>query len=221
MPANKTGCAQCLELMIWQWDHGTEPRILVIHEMIKSIKAQLAEPSLQLDNINHTLDEIDLAVNEFRKTPSPFSLEAVGINLLITNRINKLKKLEQYQYINFHLDLAPDQMFVSANSVWLRRLLDILIDTAVEAMKTCETKDLTIKTAIHEQRARITVVDTGKGIAQETINSFLNKPDALAPSARSAYIAHLIAEIYGGSIEIESTGNTGTSLVVWLPISQQ
>lgn len=220
MPANKTDCAQCLELIVWQCGHGTETRVLAIQEMIKSIKSQLGKLSPQLDNINSTLDDIGLTVNEFSRAPSPFLLESVEINLLITNRINKLKKLEQYQVINFHLDLAPDQMFVNANSVWLRRLLDILIDNAVEAMKTCETKHLTIKTAVHEQRARITVSDTGRGIAQETINSFLQKPDALAPSGRGAYIAHLIAEIYGGSIEIESTGNTGTSLVIWLPISK-
>jgi sensor histidine kinase regulating citrate/malate metabolism len=115
--------------------------------------------------------------------------------------------------------MDPANPAVTANLLWLDRLLDILIDNALHAMRVIKKKTLSINTSVEKKMVRIRIHDTGRGIDSKKLTNLFDKPHAFGKdgSGRGIYVARLITDIYGGSIAVETTNNTGTALIVRLP----
>ncbi|MBC8492766.1 MAG: GHKL domain-containing protein [Chloroflexi bacterium] len=94
-------------------------------------------------------------------------MEQVALNSLIEKRIYELQGRSPYEAVSFHLSLDPNASVLRANSIWLRRLLDILIDNAIDAMRETTKKYIGISTMTSEQGVTISVSDTGKGITDQ------------------------------------------------------
>lgn len=154
----------CVEMLIRSWGHGIDNKTQSLLGELRSIRLQLGKPSPDFGHINRKLDNIERIVQEIPMLPSPFHRESVSLDLLITRRVDQLHQKEFYDSINFQAKLDPNQPIVRANSVWLRRLLDILIDNAIDAMRECIERNVTMSTLVHKQGVFINVSDTGKGI---------------------------------------------------------
>jgi heavy metal sensor kinase len=106
----------------------------------------------------------------------------------------------------------------------LRRLLFNLVDNAIKF--TAAGGNVMIKTARGDGEARITVTDTGIGIAPEDLphvfQRFYRVDSASGQDGTGLglAIARSIAEAHGGSIAIESTIGVGTRAIVTLPLNK-
>jgi len=207
------------ELLFWSWGHDLAQKALNIRDLVHLARTSLANSSPDLDLIDSRLDKIDRLSSEIMGTPLPFDLEHVPVNSLIQELVEWLGSLEFYRNVVFHVDLDPNQPTVTANSAWLRRTLEILIENAVEAMSKSSNPQITVSTRVKEAGVTIAVEDGGKGIERELLSRILQSPPILQPGGkgRGLYIARLTVELYDGVMEID-TAPTGTTVTIWLPL---
>ena len=118
-----------------------------------------------------------------------------------------------------HADLPP----LRADS---RRLKQILINLLSNAVKfTHAGGRVTIEAAADERGYRISVSDTGIGIAPEDMVTALRPFGQIDSSLARKYqgtglglpLSKAMAELHGGGLELSSTPGQGTTATVWLP----
>lgn len=214
-------CPQCLKALIWSWAHGANIKAALIKEEAEAVRSEYRKPNFELSNINKRLDHIEKLASEIiTESLSPFQMWPIPANSLIEERIEGLRKSREYQDIVFRLDLDPSEPRVMANPAWLRRVLDILIDNAREAMTENSGGQILIDTSIDGQRVRIAVSDKGHGLGKQTPWPLFEKPSQYKPGGRGrgAYIARILIDIYGGNISVDSTGPEGTTVAIRLPL---
>jgi two-component system, NtrC family, sensor histidine kinase HydH len=211
-------CSDCLQLLIVDWGHSIEKKIESIQQNISSVRGDVSQFSNK-EQINKLLDQIEKNVVELIHFPSPFVLEKVEINELIEHVV--VKSRDFHQGIIFESIPSANSTNVIANKVWLRRLLYILVDNSIEAMKESVIKKVVISASIDEQKVVITISDTGKGISDTIIDNLFTDLPAIDHNGRGrgTYIAKLIADIYHGKVILINTTETGTKVSIFLPIA--
>ena len=109
-----------------------------------------------------------------------------------------------------------------ASPEWLRRAFDILVDNAVEAVAELGVRKIVIGTRAANGGAEIFVSDTGPGIPEEIRAKIglevIEKPEDAKGLGMGLLMAQTIVQTYGGEIRVGSTGPTGTTMVIWLPL---
>ncbi len=116
-------------------------------------------------------------------------------------------------------DLGPRITRVKADPVVLRRIIENLMTNGLEALGdrggrvTMSTKDTP------DRRVRIVIADTGGGIPKDQLDRvfddfYTTKPDGTGLGL--SVVRRLVADL-GGSLRIESTPGTGTTVTVELP----
>jgi two-component system, LuxR family, sensor kinase FixL len=114
--------------------------------------------------------------------------------------------------VRFALD--PDIDLILADKVQIQQVLLNLIRNAVEAMETCETRELVLSTALAEDgMIAINVADTGSGISPE-IASQLFQPFVTTKRHGMGVglsISRTIVEAHGGQIAVEPNAAGGTT----------
>jgi signal transduction histidine kinase len=107
-----------------------------------------------------------------------------------------------------------------------RRLKQILINLLSNAVKFTQAGGrVTIEAAADEQGYRISVNDTGIGIAPEDLATALRPFGQIDSSLARKYqgtglglpLSKAMAELHGGGLELTSTPGQGTTATVWLP----
>ena len=107
-----------------------------------------------------------------------------------------------------------------------RRLKQILINLLSNAIKfTPPGGRVTISAGADERGYRISVSDTGIGIAPEDMATALRPFGQIDSSLARKYqgtglglpLSKAMAELHGGGLELESTPGQGTTATVWLP----
>jgi len=210
------------ELLFWSWGHDLRQKVSAIRELVYLTKRGLASPSPDFDRIGSRLDKIDQLSAAIMNIPLPFELERVSVNSLIQELVEWLSTLEFFQHVSFEVDLEPSQPVVTANSAWLRRTLEILIENAVEAISESVNKTISLITLTDGTDVSVAVRDQGKVIDREVLSEILKKPPILRPGGkgRGLYIARLTVELYGGRIEVNSS-SAGTTITLWLPLERE
>jgi signal transduction histidine kinase len=114
---------------------------------------------------------------------------------------------------------------VRCNADWLKRIVEILVDNAIDAMKESPKPELTIRTAVVEEGVELTVVDTGPGIPPEIRSKLFRERVEKAPRSKGLGIALLIvqavARVFKGQAKVKETGPAGTTMAVWLPLAKR
>jgi C4-dicarboxylate-specific signal transduction histidine kinase len=212
------------------WRHTIDKHAISIKEQIDLLSQDLR--GLPLSNKPPRLEErlsmirrLAQQIGEKQITPPLSAEEGVGslsINGLIKERIKQLSENEPYRSVDFQLKLAlGNESTIRASSEWLRRALDILIDNGVDAMADMPRPAMVIETAQQHNKIIIRISDTGKGVPQEVRSQLFHDPVEKRKGSKGLgmglLMAQAIIQTYGGEIDIESTGATGTTMVISLP----
>lgn len=216
----ESACTRCVPVVIWSSGHGIINKTRVLLDQIGLIRKELGKPSPDFGKISKKLDYIEQVVEVILNLPSPFQLEHVSINSVIRKRVWEFQQMEGYEAVTFQVDFDPNEPVVRANPVWLRRILDILTDNGMAAMVESTERQIRIGTAVSERGVDIAVSDRGNGINAELLTHLFEKPSIIQPGGRGRgmYIAKIVLDMYGGGIQVDNTGPTGTTIVVWLPL---
>lgn len=110
---------------------------------------------------------------------------------------------------------------------WVRgdgaRIKQVFVNLLDNAVKYSRSGDrVRVETAVVSGRAQIVISDTGVGIPPEKLPLVTRKFYQAEPGASGAGIGLAVAEeiirLHGGSLEIDSEPNVGTTVTVWLPL---
>lgn len=215
------------------WRHEIENHAAVIRDQAGLLRQDWQEGSPQSSKIDERIATIQRLAQKILDKPitpplpSEGQVEKVSLNDLVRERARQLQENEQYQTAEFKLDLQlPESVIVRASPQWLRRAIDMLVDNAVKAVAGRPVRRITLGTRLKGDRAEVLVSDTGPGIP-ESIQKQIGRKRVETPENQQGgmgmglMMAGFIARSYGGGIDIESTGPTGTTMVVWLPAMTQ
>jgi GAF domain-containing protein/CheY-like chemotaxis protein len=212
------------------WRHAVGNQAITIRDFVKLARLDL-DASASPDQIQKRLSRIDEVAQQIQATPitAPLGTEedvtSISIEELIKERVKQLWGREPYKSVRLELELETEESAtVRANPDWLRRAFDILIDNAVEAMVDAPTKQLTVSTRIKDGGLKLTIADTGRGIQKDVLQKLFQlpipKPQGTKGLGAGLLMAHTIVETYGGDIGVGSTGPSGTTMIVWLPLER-
>lgn len=178
-----------------------------------------------LDDVNklQKLSDNLLHLAQYRKPTSREQFEAVSIKKTVQAALKTVTPLAKKKQITIKKDLADVQVWGQADS--LRELFVIILDNAIKysPVKT----EITVQTTLKRRRVDITVTDQGKGIAETDLphifDRFYRADTARQHDAADGYglglaIAEEVVRRHSGSIEVESSPGTGTTVKTSLPI---
>jgi len=191
-------------------------------------RASLSEKDRQIIEEKFARIEFQSEQIQMRPITSPLSTDqgvtTVGLNEFVANQVDKLSEHSPYSGVAFETYLRADRDTVRCNPEWLGQALKILIDNAAQAMEDSPIQMLTVRTQSSQSQFELRIIDTGRGIPKEILETLLSAPVQKKPSSRGfgvgLLIAQAIIETYGGAIEIEQTDSEGTTFLVTLPLAQ-
>ncbi|MBT9501805.1 MAG: PAS domain S-box protein [Burkholderiaceae bacterium] len=170
-----------------------------------------------LELINEVLDLAKIEAGH-----ANLSLEAVDLGLLIDDCRQLLQPLAAQRQIRMHLPV-PEHTLVHADRVRLKQVLLNLLSNAVKYNREGGDITLTVQ-ALAESRMRITVTDTGAGIAPERIAELFqpfNRLDAAHGEIEGTGIGLTITRrlmlMMGGTVGVDSRPGIGSSFWIELP----
>ncbi len=165
----------------------------------------------------HRLNSI---VEEFLTLARPLSIKPDLVK--VDQLLKDLTTLTEGDAASLGVEVAVEhhgpRPVVKADPDYLKQVLLNLILNGLQAMP--EGGKLTIETSIRDGRMRLSVSDTGTGIASENLTRifepyFTTKSEG---SGLGLAIARRIVESHGGTIEVTSEKGTGTRFDIVLPL---
>ena len=212
--------------------HSIKGHIATISNTLGSLEKDLNNNAPR-EAVNERLGKIKDALSEIRAIPNyPTSnedfYESIPINSLINERLTQFRRKKgKYEDKVFDADFyTAETVKVRGYAEHLRRALDILINNSVDAVENSPKKHITIETRQDplNDRVEIRVRDTGGGIPDEIRAKLIRQPIPKKLGERGSgiglYLAGIIFSMHQGSVEVESSGPTGTSMLIRIPIEK-
>jgi signal transduction histidine kinase len=225
---NTIPCEDCLNYMLWQWAHDLPINAKMILEDTEKIRSVIGKIPGDLQRLNINLDRIQRLAEEIINLDSPFQMEPVFIDDLLYKRTQERHEEIAERGICLEIQVDSPGTKILANYIWLRRLLDTFIDNSLEALKQSSPvvysgiplPVILIHSIAQGDRLKMTFRDTGPGFDPLVFDNLFERPRDLQPygRGRGLYIARLLVEIYGGSIEPDLEYHTGAGVIIYLPI---
>ena len=153
--------------------------------------------------------------------------EAVDVGAALAARAAAHHALADAHGVSISLELAPDLGDAELDPRALRRMLDALIDNAIKFNR--EGGRVTLSARRAGDWLEIAVADSGSGIAGEDLAKLFQPLVQLdAGLARRAggiglglALARRLAELHGGTIEVQSEPGQGSSFTLRLPMKEK
>ena len=180
-----------------------------------------ADPAGQelIKRITIEINGMNRIIGDLLTFARPASLNRVNIDLreLIENCLSSVQQATGAAS-RIKTDLQLDTFEASLDEVLMRQALTNVIQNAVEAMPGEGTLSLKSVKARHE--IRITVGDTGEGIAPEAIKKiflpfFTTKDKGVGMGLA---LAHKVITAHGGRVEVASRQGKGTTFTMIFPL---
>ncbi len=150
----------------------------------------------------------------------PAEKAQVNINRVVNDGISFFEHRWKKEGISVLLDLEPDLPEIIADSAQLYQVLINLVMNSIQAMPTGGR--LTLRTAVSEDQACLTVEDTGVGMTEDIKKQlfvpFFTTKDVDQGTGLGLAVVHGIVSSHGGTILVESKLGFGTVVAVKLPI---
>jgi PAS domain S-box-containing protein len=209
------------------WRHAIEGHAMTIAEELDALRENLRD-IVRTDSIEKKLAKIERVAKLILDKPitPPLSgeekVDSVPVNDLIRERLKQLEKNEPYKLVDcrFH-SYMEDSVTVRISPEWLRRIFDILIDNAVEAVRQSPIKDIRVTTRRSTEWITIAISDTGDGIPDDIRSQLFRQPIKKFRGDKGMgvglLLAQTIAHTYNGKIDEEHLESSGTTMVIRLP----
>ena len=176
---------------------------------------------LLLEHINSILD-----LSKIEAGRMDIFYEMVDIHTLINSVISTITPLVHENKNKLHVDV---NRLVGAMRTDSTKLQQVLINVLSNAAKFCKEGEITLNAErqLEDQRERIifTITDTGIGMTQDEISKAFNAFEQADESTTRQYggtglglaISLQFVELLGGSIEVESQPDFGSTFIIRLP----
>ncbi len=200
---------------------------------LSDLQADMIGRALRRADFLQTLidDMLDLAAGKAGLRVSA-GTEPIDLAPLVQGILERYRVPAEEKRISLRLEIAQptDQgtpPVVSANREELDRAITNLVSNALKY--TPEGGTVTLTLARDQQRAVLTVSDTGIGIPEEALphlfEEFYRAPNAKAQVKQGTGLGLVITKDivtrYGGSISVKSAAGRGTTFTVILPLADQ
>jgi nitrogen fixation/metabolism regulation signal transduction histidine kinase len=160
--------------------------------------------------------------SDFARMPPP-RFEEVDLNSLVRGvmKLHDAAFHKDGRQIHPVLDLADGELRISADEDQLRRAIGNLVLNTMDAMP--EGGTLRILTAIHEDRARIEVSDTGTGLTEEECARLFTPYYTTKHHGTGLGLAIVqsVVSDHHGKISVVSQSGQGATFIIDLPLSQE
>lgn len=175
------------------------------------------------------LDRIARLANEIADEPftlplaSEEGVESVLVVDLLQERLAQLKMHEEFSRIIFTRSFQlPAGASVRVNPDWMKEIIDSVVKNAAEAMARSTHPLLKVSAMQQGTQVHISFTDTGPGIPEAVQPRLFKEPIPKAKgssgSGISLMFAAQIARTYGGELQLESSDESGTTVVILLPL---
>ncbi|MGV6819089.1 MAG: ATP-binding protein [Parvularcula sp.] len=174
--------------------------------------------------LNNILDAHKLSQGQLKTEDKPFSLDRT------MGRVSALaQSLAEEKHLQYESEVdIPTDLIVDGDSARLEQILVNIVDNAAKF-----TEQGTVSLVAHVDKnnpgragLHVAVSDTGIGIPPEQLDQILNRDTAdQAALARNGglgiglSVAKELAELMGGSIDIQSTVGKGTRILIAIPFA--
>lgn len=161
--------------------------------------------------INDILDFSRIEAEQLEIDTYPVDTTAV-----VQSISNSFRQQAQERGLAFDVEIAPDLPYVHANSTRLEQILTHLLSNAI---KFTETGSITVRAYVHQNLVRISIQDTGIGIApehqQRVFREFQQLEDIqtrrVGGTGLGLAISKRLIELMGGTIALESHVGQGST----------
>lgn len=193
--------------------------------LIRNVELETAKSSLNL-----IIDEANRAnsiIKDFLDFAKPSQPEYVlmDFNKMINEFSNLIESHCSLNNVSYKLVLPNDQesIYVYWDEKKIKQVFLNLCLNALDAMKDCATKELNIEIEHKNDKVIINFKDTGVGLEEDVINNiwepfFTTKNEG---TGLGLSICNNIIKEHGGSIDLTSEVNIGSSFRIILPVDPQ
>ncbi|MBN2410743.1 hypothetical protein JXQ31_03555 [candidate division KSB1 bacterium] len=172
----------------------------------------------------YSMSVITNALVSFSKE-SETSFRILDINDIVEKSIELSRLLLSRRNIEYKISLDPEIPPVLGSEITLEQCIINIIRNALEAMPSCGIFSITTTVdKLSSDYINIILKDTGVGIEEEYIEQVFDpffKTKDENHSGLGLSISYGIIANHNGSIEISSKPNSGTTVLILLPIAQQ
>lgn len=192
----------------------------------KVATAMLEEPEQQ-KNIDRDLQEMDSLIEEILETER-LSSRHYKLNKSEFNLVETIKDIISTTFPDKVAFDEPSEksIKITADQARIKLLLRNLIENAVRHTPV-EAEQVSVELETKNQNVYITVSDQGEGIAAEHLPHVLEPFYRVDPSRQresggyglGLYLSRVICEAHGGTLNIDSVLQQGTSVKIMLPVS--
>jgi signal transduction histidine kinase len=146
--------------------------------------------------------------------------EPTDVSVLVTDVVRSLSAQAEANEVRLEGRCAPDLALVDLDPLRIREVLTNVVTNAIR--HTPRGGHVTIDASTDANDLRVTVADTGSGIAPADLPHVFNrfyKGKTSTGSGLGLAIARALTVAHGGEISAESTLGTGTIVRMRLPLS--
>jgi signal transduction histidine kinase len=185
--------------MVAMMERNTQSLIELVNDLLDVSKLESGTMRLDITSI-----DLGSLLDELRETMAPLAKE---------------------KEITLKEQLAPGVPRVKADRTKLRRILVNLLSNALKF--TPKNGEVEVRAELVDDRVRLTIADTGVGIAPEDVKRLFDKFEQARSRATRGekgtglglYITKQLVELHGSHIEVQSEIGRGSSFSFMLPKS--
>ena len=179
------------------------------------------------DSAEHLLNLINdiLDVSKIGAGQVQLELESVPLRVVCESSLSLMRQLAAKKRLSLKFIPAPEETAIEADSRRLKQILVNLLSNAVKFTPEGGHIELSVTPHPDRQTVRLCVADSGIGIREEDIarlfEPFVQLDTGLARhysgTGLGLTLVARMAELHGGSVEVESTPGQGSRFSVLLP----
>jgi two-component system, OmpR family, sensor kinase len=176
----------------------------------------IEEARLQIERMDRLV--ADLMLLGERETFLLANQEPINLPRVVRKVVSEAQRYAGPDRIALHV---PGTLMVMGNELRLSQVVANLVDNALK--HTPPKAAVTVKLEQAEDQARLTVSDTGPGIAAEHLRHIFRRGYRVNPGSSEGQglglaIVERLTEAHGGRVEASSTPGGGSIFIAWLPL---
>lgn len=208
--------------LIWGYAHLLESGEL--GELLPDQRGPIETMARQTRTLSALVEDITLLLaTEARSLPR----EPVALDDLVRSAVVDFQLVASQADLTLCVDVASDMPWVLGAPVYLRRVLENLIDNAVKFTPAGGT--ISVRLWQQDEELVIQVADTGIGIAPEEQERIFARFYQVDGTTRRRYggvglglaLVKEIVELYGGTVSLTSRVGEGSTFTICLPVLEE